>query len=307
MKYFLLILSLSFFPFNHVSGQISQNQISGKQMAFYNISLGSIAGGAGALINMKPGDRWYKVLLKGMGQGALGGFLVYESKNLVSHMNLKPEPFDPLSSISSYHPLNEKPENLARYSWYGKIVNATGTSIIENAALNKNFWEKWHIQFGFNRIEVNTVEKPVIKYRIMPVSLVFTISAAIGGKFELKRSLQTGMPVFSRENFNKGVASGNIITIDSRYVFDSNLNSHEIIHVYQYYDFNFINSFLDKPRKHLAEKSPFIKNLNKIFYFDMQELIFWPAYNLENRNRDCYYDNFFEYEAGWYSRTISCR
>ena len=100
------------------------------EMALYNIGLNSVFSGIGALLNKKPNEKWHKVLLKGMGQGALGGYLIYESKNLIGDINNK---------------------KAWEYSWYGKIVNSAGTSIVENASSNRDFWEKWHLNFGFNR------------------------------------------------------------------------------------------------------------------------------------------------------------
>ena len=48
-----------------------------------------------------------------MAQGALGGYLVYESKNLLRKITLEKE---------------------LAYSWPAKLVNSAGISIIENAA-----------------------------------------------------------------------------------------------------------------------------------------------------------------------------
>jgi len=65
------------------------SQSTNTEAALYNIGLGSIFSGVGALINKKPNERWDKVLIKGMGQGALGGLLVYESKNLIGKIEKK--------------------------------------------------------------------------------------------------------------------------------------------------------------------------------------------------------------------------
>lgn len=40
-------------------------------------------GGIGALINKKPEHKFDKVLLKGVYQGALGGYVTFESKRLI--------------------------------------------------------------------------------------------------------------------------------------------------------------------------------------------------------------------------------
>lgn len=260
-------------------------------MALYNIGLGSVFSGIGALINKKPNERWDKVLLKGMGQGALGGFLIYESKNLVGKI--------------------EQKQSL-EYSWYGKLVNSAGASIIENASSNRNFWEKWHLNIGFSRLEFYTKDKFKVQYKIMPVSLYLTAYSAVGNKFELKRTLQTGEIIFSSGDINgneissRGVAYGNILAINSNSLNDYDIYSHEIIHIYQYYDYNFVNTYLNKPFENWKSKSDTFSKISDLFYFDMQGAVLRPLYLLENRNRNCYYDNFFENEAGFYSNTIYC-
>ncbi len=260
-------------------------------MALYNIGLGSIFSGVGALVNKKPNEKWHKVLLKGMGQGALGGYLIYESKNLIGKI--------------------EQKESLA-YSWYGKLVNSAGTSIVENASSNRNFWERWHLNIGFNRLEFYTKNKFKIKYKIMPVSLLLTAYSAVGNKFELERTLQTGEIIFSSSDSSRngisarGIANGNILLLNSYLLNEYDLFSHEIIHIYQYYDYNFVNTYLNQPFDKWKSKSITFNKINDLFYFDMQGALLRPLYLLENGNRSCYYDNFFENEAGFYSNTINC-
>lgn len=261
-------------------------QNSNSEMAFYNIGLGSIFSGIGALINKKPNERWDKVLLKGMGQGALGGYLIYESKNLIGNIAER-----------------EKWE----YSWYAKIVNSAGTSIVENASSNRNFWEKWHLNVGFNRLEIYTKNEFKVKYKIMPVSLYLTVSTAIGNKFELKRTLQTGEIIFSGNNVSaRGKTLGNILLLNSSSLNEFDLYTHEIIHIYQYYDYNFVNTFLNKPYSNWSKKSKTFSTINDLFYIDLNGVVLRPLYLLENGNRDCYYDNFFENEAGFYANRRPC-
>lgn len=265
----------------------STSQHNKTQMAVYNIGLGSVVGGIGAVINKDPNEKIGKIFLKGFVQGGLGGYLVYESKNFILKI-----------------PENNKLE----YAWGAKIINSMGSSIIENASLNKNFWDRWHINIGFNRFEINTENRINIKYRIMPISLILTGIYAYGNKFELDKSLKTGELIFSVSgNFeHAGATWGKIILIDESKLSDSNIISHEIIHSFQYEDFNFVNTFLNKPLSGFSKKSIFGKKLNEIFYFDLQAPIFGGLYLLENSNQNCYYDNFFENEAGFFSKTIMC-
>jgi hypothetical protein len=258
-------------------------------MAIYNIGINAVFSGVGSLINKKPNEKWGKTFLKGMGQGALGGYLIYESKNLIGEITNK---------------------RAWEYSWYAKIVNSAGTSIVENASSNRNFWEKWHLNIGFNRFEFYTKNKFRFKYKIMPVSLSIALYSAIGNKFEFKRSLQTGELIFStsQSKYAKyaGFAIGNVIAINNKFIDDHSVYSHEIIHVYQYYDFNFINTYVTKKMNKWEQKSNTFKKINSLFYIDMQIPIYRGLYLLENINKNCHYDNFFENEANFFSLKGKC-
>jgi len=96
-----------------------------------------------------------------------------------------------------------------------KLLIQAGTSIIENASSNRDFWEQWHFNIGFNRFEIYTKNKFKLKYRIMPVSFGLTIAVAFNTKFNLKKTLQTGEFIFSTNtlNYQPGARTyGNIIT-----------------------------------------------------------------------------------------------
>ena len=265
----------------------SISQENKAEMAIYNIGLGSLVGGIGAIINKKPDEKTGKVFLKGLWQGGLGGYFVYESKNFL---------------------LNIPKHNKLEYSWGAKFINSIGTSIIENASLNTNFWDKWHMNIGFNRFEIYTTNKIKFKYKIMPVSLLLTGVFAKGNKFELSHSLKTGELIFSvpGEFEHRGATWGKLILLEKNRLDDFGLITHEIVHSYQYEDFNFVNTILYKPTNLLLNKSKFGKKLNEIFYFDLQAPLFGGLYLLENLNQNCYYDNFFENEAGFFSNTRFC-
>lgn len=283
IKFKLLFLTALFLFSNYCIGQSSNSE-----MALYNVGIGSVVSGIGALINKKPDEKWGKVVLKGMGQGALGGYLVYESKTLIGKI--------------------EKKQAL-EYSWYGKLINCAGTSIIENASSNTNFWEKWHLNIGFNRLEFYTKDKFKVKYKIMPVSLVLTTAVAFNTKFEFRKTIQTGEFIFSTNDssYEEGAMTfGNVIALTRKQLNNYSLYSHEIIHIYQYYDYNFVNTYWNKPIGNWKSKSNTFNKISDIFHFDMQVAVLRPLYELENGNRNCYYDNFFENEAGFYSNTITC-
>ncbi len=73
-------------------------------------------------------------------------------------------------------------------------MNSAGTSILENAASNRDFWDRWHINIGFNRLELDTTEKLKVSYRIMPFALGSTFYGFTQGKLDINESLKIGTP-----------------------------------------------------------------------------------------------------------------
>ncbi len=263
------------------------SQKNDTQAAFFNVALGSVFSGVGALINQKNEDNWHKVLLRGMGQGAIGGYLVFESKRMIRNIEEK---------------------QVWEYAWGGKLLNSAGISIIENASLNRKFGENWNINIGFLRLELSVKNQFKISPKIMPVSLIYgTLYGTINGKFEFMKSLQTGELIFSTINpKNIGNTLSNILIIDKQFINNYKIISHEIIHSYQYNDYNTFNTYLSEPIKSIEKKSKTLQNINRWIYLDLQGITLRALYYLENRNINCYYDNFFEHEAGYYSNSIIC-
>ena len=222
-------------------------------------------------------------MLKGLGQGALGGYLVFESKRLVREFSRSGN-FD--------------------YVWPSKIVNSAGASIIENAAANRDFWARWHLNIGFNRIELNTKENFKLSYRVMPFSLISTIYASSKGKFDLETSARLGTFVFRKMRLKDdplGSAPANVIILARGYEGDMAM-AHEIIHTYQYERTSGFNNFFTKAERSISDKiglSEFYNFYNKIFYNDynyiLNTLIYLMADNRGHAN------NFFEDEARYFS------
>ncbi len=273
-------LIIHFFLILFTASVFSQTK---SEMAVYNIGLGSVFGGIGALINKKPSEKTGAVLIKGIWQGAMGGYLIYESKNLLSNVSKK-----------------EK----WSYAWGAKFVNAAGVSIVENAASNRDFWEQWNLHFGFNRVELYTKEKIKLKYKLLPLSFVFTVITATKSEFKSSYFLKTGEIIFSHKdlltsNNWRGYTLGNIIVIDENSINDYFVLNHELFHVFQYYDYNFINSYKVKWFKTLSSKNLTFGKLNSFFYFDLQSpfmsIVRGTFTNYSNA------DNFFEYEAQFYT------
>ncbi|MDT0645639.1 hypothetical protein RM545_02960 [Zunongwangia sp. F260] len=249
------------------------------QAGLYNVGIGSILGGLGAVINKKPEDKFGKTFLKGLGQGALGGYLIFEGKRLVREF----------AETGSFG-----------YVWPSKIVNSAGSSIIENAAANRDFWERWHLNFGFNRFEIDTKNNFKFSYRIMPFSLFAAATAALDSRLDVKYSLRTGTFVFRSSEIDRdrniyGQARLNTIILLSDYRGLAAL-PHEVVHTYQYEELSGFNSFLNKPMKRLSEKNKIVRLYNRLFYTDFHAVLTGGLHEAA--------ESFYEREAEYYTNTL---
>ncbi|QNK77093.1 hypothetical protein H7F37_13390 [Winogradskyella sp. PAMC22761] len=154
----------------------SKAQANDTEAALYNVGFGAVFGTVGAIINKSLDESLGKVIKKSLWQGALGSYITFESKRLLREARRQEQ---------------------WEYFWAAKLVNAAGTSIKENAALNRDFYDKWHLNIGFSRIEFNTNDRFSIEYKLMPVAFVYNIDALFRSKFELKHSLRVGEFVYS--------------------------------------------------------------------------------------------------------------
>lgn len=254
------------------------------EIGLYNVGLGGFGGAIGAVINKKPNEKIFNVFCSGFLKGSLGGTFVYGSKKMVSQIHIK-----------------EKIE----YNWLAKILNSLGTSMIENASSNRKLFEQLHINIGFNRLEFYTKENFKIKYKIMPVAFVTTFISAIDSKPEWNLMLRSGEVIFSTNYKNSNNFRGQAL-LSSFKLRESEINNysvlaHEIIHLYQYNDFNFVNPYFSDLTNKINTGNKFI---DSNVYWDFNSIVIAGLYQLENVNRSNYYDNFFEYEAGFFSNTL---
>lgn len=263
------------------------SQENNSQAAMYNIGLGGITSSIGAAINKNPNEKLGKVMLKGFWQGALGGAVIYGSKQMVYNYSTK--------------------QNLDKI-WLAKLVNSIGTSMVENATLNTNFYDKWHINIGFNRLELDVKNNFKFNYKILPTAFVTTVISATKSKFNFKYSMQTLTPIFLSNNLeNSGTTIANSIVLKNS---ESGINvlPHEIIHVFQFDDYLSLNLYFNKTKVKWQQKYPFVAKYSKWIYMDLPSSVFLRSlYLMENINQKCYYDNYFEHEANYYSlRKIYC-
>ena len=283
MKKILLTIVSIFFLFNK-----SHSQSNDTEALLYNISIGGIFGTIGAIINKKPYEKLDKVILKGFSQGTLGGYLTFESKRVLR--------------------LGAENEDW-KLIWAAKLLNASGTSIKDNAANNQNFWYKWHINIGFNRLEFETKNKFKVNYKIMPVALVYNTLAFTQAKFNFDTSIKTGELIFESNDYRLYETGTRGVTFPGTIILRNNeknyyLITHEIIHVYQSNDFSILNSYYVKPLEKIEKKYHFINKINNYIYYDFHYLPLRMLYNYETNTATKYFDNYLEHEAGYFSNTL---
>jgi hypothetical protein len=206
-QFSILILWVFMTPLN---GQVNKTQ-----SAIYNIGTGAVLKGIGAMINKTPDMPLCNTFLKGFYKGAIGGFVIYESKNLSS--------------------LITKQDELA-YNWFAKTANGLGTSMVENAATNKQLLEQINFNIGFNRIECYTKQRFKVRYKILPISLLLTGYVAWNHKFEIEKSLQTGEFIFSSSSLTANWGGyaytlGTAIAIDEERLNTNYIINHEIMRI----------------------------------------------------------------------------
>lgn len=262
-------------------GNLCVAQNNDFQAGLYNVVSGSLIGGIGAIINKKPNQPTGNVLLKGLGQGALGGLISFQSKTLVRNF--------------------AKTGNYA-YIWPSRLTNSLGNSIILNAAANRNFWERYYLDIGFCHLEFDLKRENRLQIRVLPFSFVGAVDGFVNGSFDFRRSLYTGVLFFKSSRFEQfgGWAFYNNISLnDSVLENRSNLIAHELIHVYQYQGLIGINSMIDKPL-FFKDKTDFWKKYNSIFYTDWNALTHSFLYLMDKSVHSTHGERLHEREAAYY-------
>lgn len=267
-----------------------QCQSQQQDLLIYNIGLGGISSGIGAVINKPKNCNWKKVFLKGLWQGSVGGVLNYSSKKTLYLINRK---------------------NELMYAWPAKILHAAGLSIMENASLNEPFLQNWNIDYGPMRFDFSINGKKKCKVRFLPATIVSVIYAANTAKFDLKKTLKTGNLIFEnsenayvtyRNGYFRGFSAGRAIAIGEKWKGSNQVIAHEIVHQFQYGDFQILNTWL-KPFEKKIKSKPLYKIFENYIYFDMP--YFGGLYKLAGKfSYPHYYKNFFEFEAQRFSTNM---
>lgn len=274
-KHICFLLLLSF---------LGNAQNNDSQAAFYNIASGAVIGGLGAIINKKPNQKFGKTLLKGMGQGTLGGYIVFESKRLVGNF----------AESGNY-----------AYVWPSKILNAAGNSIVLNAASNRDLWERYYLNISFVHLEYDFVSQRPFKIRLLPYSLVSAAYGFTQGRLDMKRTLYTGQFFFISQDISdefRGLTFANHIMLSKTlYEFRKNTIAHEIIHTYQYEGLMGSNTFFTKISDNINEAKLFGKRYGDMFYTDWNGIISGINHGAHLLFNVPYENRFYEKEAAYYS------
>ncbi len=239
-----------------------------RQFIVNNIGVNALLGGVGALINKKPNEKPLKVFLKGAGQGALGsGFQVLANHNIYN--------------------LAQK-QKLGHYL-LSNFSNSIGSSIVQNAASNRNFWERWHMHYGLLRLDYDLVSR-TFQARVSPSTLFMSYFAFQQAGLNIRSSLLTGMLIFESagplNHFGTsvgGFAGANVIVINKDLAPNEYwpLFAHEAMHVLQVERYVWANAYLNKTDTKLSNKSKLYSNLKKYIYFDLNGITAWALYNTQ--------------------------
>jgi len=262
---------------------IAQNYNS--KSVFYNTLAGGLSGGLGAIINKNKDQKWGKAFARGFVIGCGGGAIAYSGKKL--------------------NVLIAREKNLS-YGWVSKLVFSTGNSIVENAASNIRFWERWHFDIGFVRLEFKPRDMSLIP-RFMPSTFGGMLFIAMHGRLDLKTTLRSGTVTFRTRRISY---APNLVgsTTTNGFLFSDTLTSgtifydtyaHEMVHTFQFQEFSGINYFFKPLTDKWEANSPGFKKLHKWVYGDLNyEAMLLNYFIIQGGYRGrIYCHNFLENEA----------
>lgn len=260
--------------------QTSDFRTQRAQLAVFNIGLNGLFGGLGSLINQNKGSHNFHTFINGFYKGAIGGG--------ISHVGF------------SMTNLVYQRKNIA-YAWPARLVNSLGSSMVQNAAENKELFERLHFNLYLTRLEYHSTHKR-FTIRLFTSSIYGLAIVGKNAKFDLGKTLKSGILYFeSTDRFSSSLGSGRATGQVSSIGMSSSLTgdrfydifAEEVAHILQYDRKVGGNALALKLDENFKNTSPFYNSLSKYIYFDLNGPLFWAAYKIQN-NTSC---NFFEQEA----------
>lgn len=256
------------------------------RLAVYNVALGAVVGGVGALANGDDGPALRR-LARGAGRGAVGGTVAYSGKWALGEIS--------------------RTGQLA-YAWPARLLHDAGTSVVENAAHDRPPLDRLASHLGFVRLDVRPASGDV-RARLLPLNAVAfgVMLADDGSAFDLRRTLALTTPVFvgdgrGRMPITGGTGDGfaflGSVYLDRQDDDLAGLVAHEMVHVFQHHEHvraAALYAGLDGPLR----RSGAYRAAARWVYLDNVGIQAAAYFAVEGGDIDapCKYDNWFEREA----------
>lgn len=210
----LLFIAALLFAVNTCKAQ--NYQLQANELLAYNIGFGGFISGIGSAIHKHKNESIMHAFINGLWKGFIGGAINYEAKNSTMLM-----------------------EDKLYYAWLSNLINATGTSIIDNGIKNESLLQNWQFSIGFVKYSTDN------NIQLCPIRFAAFIWTATQYKFDYSKTLQTGKLYFKYTE----LYSGNCFTVENSIVINSyrlsdmhdNVVRHEFIHSLQEEQFSIIN------------------------------------------------------------------
>lgn len=301
-----IILTILLLNFINLEAQPLTN-VDDRKFFIGNVLSSGVVCSINACVNKSSKKSFSKTLVNSFWKGCLGGVLDYTGKKLVQE--------------SSY-------KNSYSYIWPAKLIHSMGTSITENGANNQKIFSSISMDIYFTHIKYDGKIHCQIDPITLGSAMYFSTTKNF--TFNPKVSLATGTVVFDKkpDDFipdgnatylfkDAGQAIGNTIwrkvckqwwydwygkiqnpvygtvyTSDIRSIktYDKSTICHELIHTFQYSEYNiFSTSYMNKIN---------LKILNN-FNINMNFALMYSIANLNG-----YQNNYFENEADYFGKSI---
>ena len=227
-----------------------------------NVGIGAATAGISSWA--RGGSFW-----RGLSEGALGGALVYFGKRTIV-------------SRSRFGGLT------------GREIGAVGSSIVQNASLEKPMLDRFIFPLGPSRLYMKIGDSGGVRLKIDLAGTVAAIYAATRprSRLDIPASLSAGAPVFISPGSAEGPAwygaqiAGVIQVTDApaflrnnpsgRRQWQSDVTAHELVHVAQY-DFSFI-AWTETPETALVRRAPRGARISRHVDFGLNEPV-WLVIN----------------------------
>lgn len=258
---------------------VSQSTISSyegqrNQIFIYNTLLNGFIGGLGGAINKKKEEKLVNAFGKNFLKGTLGGLVKYTAK------------------YETFQFANGKNKLL---SYPNRLFYFLGHSFVNNASLNRHLFKYYNFQIYGVDLNFNLEHKFKVQTRASVYTL-YSLGVMIGEGHKLNpiKSLEYGVFYF---DWNKDVYSpyGGYALHNTLVLREGNQNHsevHEIIHIYQKFDYFLLSNFFEKSFKKIKSKKV-VQTFNKYLYAD----IFYSDLLYYFQPKPAHFKNFYEFEA----------